>query len=465
MSDQILEKSSTKSEINLTFPDQFSIPTLPNALLQDIEAGAIHNYPTRKQFDDIGTAIVRKLKLPLTKDNVGIWKDAIQIKLKRKRFENRDNEEVKAYQSKYSRFGSGRPVKKMIGEVAERDRQKQIMLVSYDDDTLTVIQNKAKKLRDDPQLDLNIRLQLWKETLHVRRKAVRNQTTSEILEEFPGYKDPVLIFEEVKMMIGADLRAVVRRQIPILLERIIATPAFITDSPPIQLIRVLCRQFDESIHHLYCNTSPSSPYPSMVFTDNTITIYTDFLSIVSTTSPDDGLALILAMYVVFELNFPKNGRAIRFLYAIMFGDTRYLSNKMRTLIKEKNIEIYTEQNRKISESTNLISNSHSAISNDTHSSSQASSNLSSTPLEDVYPLHTNNLNINTTITSTEPDDMIRKSSSNVDCQKQSEHFSKKVVKKKTLTCNSDDDSQDGINSLDENLHVGTRQKTKRKRRY
>ncbi|CAF1460105.1 unnamed protein product, partial [Rotaria sordida] len=200
------------------------------------------------------TAIVRKLKLPLTKDNVGIWKDAIQTKLKRKRFEHRDNEEVKAYQSKYSRFGSGRPVKKMIGEVAERDRQKQIMLVTYDDDTLTVIQNKAKKLRDDPQLDLDIRLQLWEETLHVRRKAIRNQTMSEILEEFPGYKDSVLIFEEVKMIMGADLRVVVRRQIPILLEKIIVTPAFITDTPPIQLIRVLCRQFDESVHHLYCNT-------------------------------------------------------------------------------------------------------------------------------------------------------------------------------------------------------------------
>ncbi|CAF1443894.1 unnamed protein product, partial [Rotaria sordida] len=172
--------------------------------------------------------------------------------------------------------------------------------------------------------------------------------------------------------------------------------------------------------------SPSSLYPSMVFTDNTITVFTDFLSIISTTSPDDGLALVLAMYVVFELNFLKNGRAILFLYAIMFGDTRYLSNKMRSLIKEKNIEIYTEQNRKICESTNLVSNSHSAVTNDTQSSSQASSNLLSTPLDDVYLLHNNNLNINNTITCTEkPDDIIRKSSSNVDCQKKSEHFSKK----------------------------------------
>ncbi|CAF1523038.1 unnamed protein product, partial [Rotaria sordida] len=114
---------------------------------------------------------------------------------------------------------------------------------------------------------------------------------------------------------GADLHAVVRRQIPILLEKIIAIPAFITDSPSIQLIRVLCHQFDEAVHHLY----------------------------------------------------------------------------------------------------------HSAVNNDTQSSSQASSNLSCTPLEDVYPLNNNNLDINITFTST-----------------------------------NDDDSQDDINSLvDANLNVGT----------
>ncbi|CAF4135158.1 unnamed protein product [Rotaria sordida] len=83
-------------------------------------------YPTHKQFDNIGSAIVRQLKLPLTKDNIGIWKDAIQTKLKRKRYEYRDHADVQHYQSKYSRYSSGRLVKKMTGEVAQRDRQKEI---------------------------------------------------------------------------------------------------------------------------------------------------------------------------------------------------------------------------------------------------------------------------------------------------------------------------------------------------
>lgn len=134
----------------------------------------------------------------------------------------------------------------------------------------------------------------------------------------------------------------------------------------------------------------------MVLINDRINIYTDFVSIVSTTSPDDGLALVLAMYVVFELNFPKNGRAVRFLYSILFGDTRYLSNKMRSLIKEKNIDINTEQNRKAGENTSLISNGLSTVNNDIQSSSQTNSNASSNSVENVYPLKTSNLNNNNT---------------------------------------------------------------------
>jgi hypothetical protein len=66
-------------------------------------------------------------------------------------------------------------------------------LVNYDDDTLNNIQLKAKKLRDDTEIDADTRLQLWKETVHVRRKSIRDRPTSEIIEEYPGYTDPVLV--------------------------------------------------------------------------------------------------------------------------------------------------------------------------------------------------------------------------------------------------------------------------------
>ncbi|CAF1483719.1 unnamed protein product, partial [Rotaria sordida] len=145
------DQSLIVQEKNVLFPDKYVIPTLPNALLKDIQDGALNKfgphysnrqiliesiandlidkynmfYPTHKQFQIIGEAIVEFLKLPLIQQNIAIWKDALQTKLKRKRFENRNNTEVQYYQLKYSRIGSGRPVKKQFGELAQKDWQKQ----------------------------------------------------------------------------------------------------------------------------------------------------------------------------------------------------------------------------------------------------------------------------------------------------------------------------------------------------
>lgn len=52
---------------------------------------------------------------------------------------------------------------------------------------------KSNQLRDDSQIDFDTRMNLWRETIHLRRRNVRDRTTSEILEEFIGYKYPVLV--------------------------------------------------------------------------------------------------------------------------------------------------------------------------------------------------------------------------------------------------------------------------------
>ena len=62
------------------------------------------------------------------------------------------------------------------------------------------------------------------------------------------------------------------------------------------------------------------------------------------------------MFSIFELSFEKNGRALRFLYAILFGEKRYLSNIARNLVREKSINIYEEKN--------LASASRSVISSE-----------------------------------------------------------------------------------------------------
>ncbi|CAF1502699.1 unnamed protein product [Adineta ricciae] len=396
--DRTLTELQVKENIDSTFPAEYTIPQLPQSLLQDIEAGALHKfgphhanrqvlidtitydllkkynlfYPSHKQFDAIGTAIVNLLKLPFTKDNLGIWKEAVQIKLKRKRGEHKDNVEVQYHLMKYSKTGSGRPVNTMTGEVAVRDRQKQILTMNYDDDLFNSMKIKSQELRDNNRIDRDAQVRLWKETLHVRRKLIRDLPTSSILEEYPGYKDSFLIFEEVRMTMEVDLRSVIRYQVPILLEKLMSVPAFITDPPPIQLIRTLCRQFGETVHHIYSDLTPSTPYPTLVLMNDVMHIFVDFIPIVSSTSPDDGLALLLAMYAVFELNFNKNSRTIRLLYATVFGDKRFLSNSIRNLIKEKQIDICFEQNRKISNLTSSVAANSAATATATTTSTPTS---------------------------------------------------------------------------------------------
>jgi hypothetical protein len=132
----------------------------------------------------------------------------LQTKLKRKRFEHRDNDVVRDHQLKFSRPGSGRPVKRKLGETTPRDRHKQVhetivcfvlslfykmMMISSNDESSEGIQTKLEKLRDASAIDINTHLRLWKETLHVRRQSIRDRAVSDILKDFPGYSNPVLV--------------------------------------------------------------------------------------------------------------------------------------------------------------------------------------------------------------------------------------------------------------------------------
>lgn len=135
----------------------------------------------------------------------------MQTKLKRKRSENPNNPEVQQFRSTYSRSGSGRPVKRKLDQVAERCRHKQvttyvddlwyifsfryfqILLLPHNDDNSSDVQAKAKQLKDLTQLDLNTQLNLWKETFYLRRRSIRDRSTRDILQDFPGYSNSFLV--------------------------------------------------------------------------------------------------------------------------------------------------------------------------------------------------------------------------------------------------------------------------------
>ncbi len=139
----------------------------------------------------------------------------------------------------------------------------------------------------------------------------------------------------------------------------------------------------------------------MVFLDDTIHIYVDFVPVVSTSSADDALALVLALYAILELNFNKNARTIRLIYAVVFGDKRFLSNTIRHLIQEKGIDIYLEKNRKVSNNNNLISTKSTSINSNSQSSLQDEINQPCSSIENINCLNPDNPKMNMANTSNE----------------------------------------------------------------
>jgi hypothetical protein len=68
-----------------------------------------------------------------------------------------------------------------------------MMIISPNDDVSDEVQLKADQLRDNPQIDIHTQLRLWKETLHFRRQSIRDQSTTDILKDFPGYGNTLLV--------------------------------------------------------------------------------------------------------------------------------------------------------------------------------------------------------------------------------------------------------------------------------
>ncbi|CAM4849426.1 unnamed protein product [Rotaria magnacalcarata] len=269
-------------------------------------------YLSKTQYNIIGSAFVRCLRLPSTPENLAIWKDALQTKLKRTRADHPNSNLVQVFRSKYSNLGSGRPVKQKNGTIVERDRNKQMVIMPYSEELSDEIQSKVVPLQNFSQLDVSTQLRLWKETFIFRRQIVRDQSTSDIMKNFPAYSNAFLLFEE----------------------------------------------------------EPPTPYPTLVSIDDVIHIYVDFNPIVSTSSPDDALGLLIAMYSIFELSFDKKSRTIRFLYCVLHGCKQFISTSIRVLIKDKNIDIHRERLQLPSISSYSVSNDTTALTNESQSQSQ-----------------------------------------------------------------------------------------------
>lgn len=110
--------------------------------------------------------------------------------------------------SKYSKLGSGRPVKIRIDETAARDRHKQVInclsfiviyllfqmiIISHDQISDDNLRSKVEQLREFTQIDVDTQLRLWSETFRFRRQTIRDQSTNDVVNLFPAYTNSFLV--------------------------------------------------------------------------------------------------------------------------------------------------------------------------------------------------------------------------------------------------------------------------------
>ena len=74
-----------------------------------------------------------------------------------------------------------------------------MMILSPSDSTSDDIQSKANQLRDISKMDIQSQQRLWGETLHFRRESIRDRSTADILKDFPGYANGLLVKENTRL--------------------------------------------------------------------------------------------------------------------------------------------------------------------------------------------------------------------------------------------------------------------------
>lgn len=63
----------------------------------------------------------------------------------------------------------------------------------YNNELSDEIQSKVVQLQNFFQLDICVKLHLWKETFVFRGQVVREQSTSDVMKNFPAYNDAFLV--------------------------------------------------------------------------------------------------------------------------------------------------------------------------------------------------------------------------------------------------------------------------------
>ncbi|CAF2047284.1 unnamed protein product, partial [Rotaria magnacalcarata] len=140
------------------------------------------------------------------------------------------SEQVQKMKVRYGN-GNGRPMKRTDNVIAPR-RELAVQFwnkIDMNDDPEDANQNiqfmKSELANQVINFD-NVKVS-WKKTLVHRRNFIQNHTTKEVLEEYPGYTNGLLIFDEVQYVCNIDIETNFKRILPKLLDSIPDNSGFV----------------------------------------------------------------------------------------------------------------------------------------------------------------------------------------------------------------------------------------------
>ncbi|CAF1413510.1 unnamed protein product [Rotaria sordida] len=195
---------------------------------------------------------------------------------------------------------------------------------------------------------------LWKKTFGYHRLFIRSHTTNEVLEKIPGYSYPYLIIEEIKMIDNVDIEQNVSEILPRLFDKLPNNALFIMDLLPIRIIKLLCKQFKQSINHVLVDNEPVVPTPCIKVSNEKFQLYLDWQVVVETTSPTTPLSLLLSLYNVFEVKFAKNNHTSHLLYGVFFQNGDELGKDLRIILNSWHFTFEDRTEKSQTQTTNSI---------------------------------------------------------------------------------------------------------------
>ncbi|CAF2205383.1 unnamed protein product [Rotaria magnacalcarata] len=388
------ENGNKENQEQPRFPDKYIISDLPPKIQQFIDKGEINHfrghsnvrrllldsvftdvttkysllYPGTHEYRSIGIAILEKLNINNDIEALNDWIESLKGKFKRERRPlQQTSDEVLKMKLKFGN-STGRPVKQSDNVVAARREVHTEFWNKIDandnpqefDEHIQFMKNELAKENFDCH---NIKVS-WKKTLLERRLYVQNHTTQEVLQEYPGYSNALLIFDEIQYLCNVDIEANLKSAVPKLLANMPDSLGFVNDLPVARLIKILARHFTDSYQYVLTYKEPSSPRPTIQITTDKYLIYLDYNVITATTSIDQALCIVISLYVIFELQFGTHNRIIHLLYGILLQEPAALTKQLRCTLKEWKFLIEKKERKQTNQVVKITS-----TNNETHTTS------------------------------------------------------------------------------------------------